>query len=93
MDEFGAAIEVREKERISENCTVGAYYFNSAKLYMELYGEFYKDNANLEKGEKYVAPLYNHLINNGGEVYISILESEKVHVLGTPEEVERFREY
>ena len=91
LDESGAAVEVREKERISENCTVGAYYFNSANLYRELYEEFYKDNTNLEKGEKYVAPLYNHLIHKGGKVYISILESEKVHVLGTPEEVECFK--
>ena len=93
LDESGAAVEVREKERISENCTVGAYYFESAKLYLELYEEFYKDNANLAKGEKYVAPLYNQLISKGGKVYISILESERVHVLGTPEEVEYFRKH
>lgn len=93
LDDSGAATEVREKERISENCTVGAYYFNSAKLYMELYEEFYKDNANLEKGEKYVAPLYNQLIHKGGKVYISVLGLEKVHVLGTPEEVEFFNSH
>lgn len=91
LNESGAAVNVREKERISDNCTVGAYYFKSAKLYMELYEEFYKDNANLEKGEKYVAPLYNQLIKNGGKVYISLLDESKVHVLGTPAEVKIFK--
>ena len=41
-------------------------------------------------GEKYIAPLYNYLIENGGEVYISNINPDKVHVLGTPEELEIF---
>ena len=33
LDSSGNAVEVREKMRISDNCTLGAYYFSSAKLY------------------------------------------------------------
>ena len=48
----------------------------------------------LEKGEKYVAPLYNYLIEKKGDVRISIVDFDKVHVLGTPEELESFlKEY
>lgn len=90
LNEKGDAIEVREKVRISDNCTLGAYYFKSCKLYEDLYQEYYSSDENLEKGEKYVAPLYNYLISKGGKVRISIVDFDKVHVLGTPEELEVF---
>lgn len=90
LDDSGKATEVREKERISDNCTLGAYYFKSCKLYEQLYREYYSDDSNLEKGEKYVAPLYNYLISKNGEIYISNVPYDKVHVLGTPEELEVF---
>lgn len=90
----GKAVEVREKERISEYCTLGAYYFNSCRLYEDLYQEYYSSSKNVEKGEKYVAPLYNYLISKGGDVYISNIPQNVIHVLGTPEELEVFlKEY
>lgn len=93
LDEKGNVIEVREKDRISDNCTLGAYYFSSAKLYKELYEEYYSDNSNLEKNEKYIAPLYNLMIIKGMKVNISIVDQNKVHVLGTPEELKYFIEH
>ena len=90
LDENGKAVEVREKQRISDNCTLGAYYFKTCGLYEELYQEYYTSDALLEKGEKYVAPLYNYLIEKGGDVRISIVDYDKVHVLGTPEELKIF---
>lgn len=92
LNEEERAVEVREKVRISDNCTLGAYYFKSCGLYEDLYQEYYSSNENLEKGEKYVAPLYNYLISKGGEVRISIVDYDKVHVLGTPEELNIFIE-
>lgn len=94
LDEAGNAVEVREKVRISDNCTLGAYYFKTCELYESLYQEYYSTEEKLEKGEKYVAPLYNYMIEKGMEVRISIIDYGKVHVLGTPEELEVFkREY
>ncbi len=92
LDEEGKAVDVKEKVRISDNCTLGAYYFKSCLLYEDLYKEYYSSNENLEKGEKYVAPLYNFLISKGGDVRISIVDFDKVHVLGTPEELNVFLE-
>ena len=91
LGEDGNAVEVREKSRISDNCTLGAYYFKTCGLYEDLYKEYYSSDEKLEKGEKYVAPLYNYLISKGKEVRISIVDYDKVHVLGTPEELEVFR--
>lgn len=90
LDESGKAVEIKEKCRISENCTLGAYYFKTCKLYEELYHEYYRKEENLVKGEKYVAPLYNFLLEKGGEIYISKINPDKVHVLGTPEELREF---
>ena len=92
LDEAGKVVEVREKVRISDNCTLGAYYFSSGALYEELYQEYYKGDEHLEKGEKYIAPLYNYLIEKGKEVYISVIDQDKIHVLGTPEELDYFKE-
>ncbi len=90
IDDDGNVIEVREKVRISNNCTLGAYYFSSAKLYENLYKEYYNDESKLEKNEKYIAPLYNYMIEKGMKVTISIIDANKVHVLGTPEELNAF---
>lgn len=91
LNEQGEAIEIREKKRISENCTVGAYYFRTTVLFSELYKELYIDNQYSEAGEQYVAPMYNLLLKKGGKIYISDIPSNKVHVLGTPEEYEEFK--
>jgi NDP-sugar pyrophosphorylase family protein len=90
LDHEGKAVEVKEKVRISKHCTLGAYYFSSCGLYEKLYKEYYIGSNNLVNGEKYIAPLYNYLISNSGEVYICDVEGDKVHVLGTPEELELF---
>ena len=55
-----------------------------------MYSEYYADAGHLEKNEKYVAPLYNYMIECGYEVTISIIDYNKVHVLGTPEELKIF---
>ena len=88
LDESGRAVEVREKVRISDNCSIGAYYFKSARLFEELYKKFYSENP--ASSEQYIAPIYNLLIKNGGDVRIQSIDSKFVHVLGTPEEIKIF---
>lgn len=93
LDEQDRVVEIREKQRISDHCTLGAYYFKTCGLYKKLYDEYYSEEKNLVKGEKYVAPLYDYLLSQGGEIYISDIAPERVHVLGTPEELEYFLEH
>lgn len=92
LDDKGRVVEIKEKKRISDHCTLGAYYFKTCGLYEDLYNEYYKysDKRELVNGEKYVAPLYDFLLSKGGEIYISDVPSDKVHVLGTPEELDLF---
>lgn len=88
-DENGVVVDVVEKKRISNNCSLGAYYFKSAKLYEEIYKEIY-NNVNNEKNEKYIAPMYKKMLDKGYKVTFSLIDKEVVHVLGTPEELNEF---
>ena len=89
-DEKGKVIDVREKVKISDNASVGAYYFRSAAEYIRRYEEYYKNDSNIEKGEKYIAPMYNQLIKENKDVRITTIPYEAVKCLGTPEELEIF---
>ena len=86
----GKVTEVCEKKRISSNCSLGAYYFSSTGLYKKIYDSFYKNGSNLVNNEKYIAPLYNYMIKLNYDVTISVVNSKKVHVLGTPNELNEF---
>lgn len=87
-DEFNRAVCITEKERISDNCSIGLYYFSSYSLFIEAYNEFYFGNRNNRYKEKYIAPIYNFLIEKQKEVYISNISAENVFIFGTPEELE-----
>jgi len=91
LDENGKVVEVKEKIRISDNASIGAYYFKNAKEYLDIFDEFYIQNDNLVKGEMYIAPMYNKLIEKNKLVTVLDVPSDEVHVLGTPEEVEVFK--
>ena len=86
----GKVIDVVEKVRISDNCSIGAYYFKSAKLFKDIYAEMY-ESKNLNK-EKYIAPMFKMMLEKGFKVTYSIVDKSKVHVLGTPEELKNFLE-
>ena len=89
-DKIGRVTEVREKVRISQHATLGLYWFSSFDLYEHAYRTHYADNSRLEKGEQYVAPLYNKLIADGRAVYIEDVPVSAVVPLGIPADVERF---
>tara|TARA_Y100000589_G_scaffold309467_1_gene327026 strand:+ start:719 stop:1471 length:753 start_codon:yes stop_codon:yes gene_type:complete len=77
------AILVKEKERISSNCSVGTYIFNDAELLYKLAKEYIKLNKN--NSEFYIAPFYQFAIDNNYDV--KICEAYDVKVYGTPTEL------
>lgn len=90
LDEGGRVVELREKTRISPHATVGLYWFRSAPAYADAYAAYFGAGGREEKGERYIAPLYNQLIARGGEVRIAQLGLDDVGLLGTPAQVEEF---
>ncbi len=90
-DEDGRVLEVREKERISDDATIGLYWFRSFGLYQQLYDDAVHAGRGVQAGERYIAPLYDDLARGGGAVYLERLPLETVVPLGTPADVEVFR--
>jgi hypothetical protein len=91
-DAAGRLVEMREKVRISDNATLGLYWFRSAGMFVDTYNRFFADGAGTEHGERYIAPMYNLLLERGELVTISRVAFEDVGMLGTPDQVAAFRE-
>lgn len=90
IDDDNEVVEVREKQRISKYCSIGAYYFKNCLLYQNAYSTLYLEKKCLECGEQYIAPLYNILVKCKKKIRIQLIDNQFVHVLGTPEEVHMF---
>lgn len=88
-DNLGNVIQVSEKIRISDFATIGFYYFKTWKLYKEVYGD-YKNNIIKNFKEAYIAPMYKGLIDKDMKIGIALIDKEKIHVLGTPEDIREF---
>ena len=82
----GEVIEVREKIPISNWASTGTYYFKKGKEYVELAEDDIKRKI-IEKGEFYIAPLYNKMIKKKKKV-INI-NIDKLLCFGTPEDLEK----
>jgi dTDP-glucose pyrophosphorylase len=91
-DAAGRVVEMREKVRISDNATLGLYWFRSAGLFVDTYHRFFADGAGAERGERYIAPMYNLLLERGELVTISHVALDDVGMLGTPDQVAAFRQ-
>ncbi|NBX67389.1 MAG: HAD family hydrolase [Proteobacteria bacterium] len=89
LNKMGRVVEVAEKVPISEHATVGIYYFKHAQDFID--GAFSMIKKDIRtKGEFYVCPVYNELISTNKRIKIFEIEKEKMHGLGTPEDLETF---
>lgn len=91
LNAAGQVVELREKQRISDHATIGFYWFSSAALYLDTYQRFFRRADALERGERYIAPMYNQLIEDQLPVEIEQLALADIGMLGTPEDVAAFR--
>ncbi len=86
-DMSGRVREVAEKRRISDLCSTGLYHFRRAGDFMAAYkATLTTAAAELQGGERYVAPLYNSLIRDGAEIRYDLILPEEVLFSGTPDE-------
>ena len=90
LDSSGLALRTAEKEVISQNAAVGVYYYKTGKSFVKYAEEMISKNIRT-KGEFYICPMYNLMIRDGSKV--GIKQVEKMHVLGTPAELEFFVEH
>lgn len=85
INEKGFATRTAEKQVISSDAAVGVYYFRSGNLFIE-YAEKLINQKIRTNNEFYLCPIYNLLIKDN--LKVSIKQVEKMHVLGTPKELE-----
>lgn len=87
-DENGYVTMVREKEVISNEATVGIYNYAKGSDFVKYAKQMIRKNIRVNS-EFYVAPVYNEMIEDGKKIVFKDV-GEKMHGLGTPEDLERF---
>lgn len=88
--ENNTVLKTTEKERISSLCSSGLYYFKKAVYFKEIFDIMQKEN-NLSKGEFYIAPMYNSLIQQKKNIQYYKISIDDVIFCGTPAEYEKIR--
>ncbi|EDO8279620.1 lipopolysaccharide biosynthesis protein, partial [Campylobacter jejuni] len=62
-------VEIKEKEAISEFATVGIYFFNKGKIFIESAIDMIIENDRVNN-EFYTCPVYNYAIKSGAKIGI-----------------------
>lgn len=86
-DEKGKVIKTAEKQRISNLCSSGLYYFKKAGDFKEVFLELQSKNQRI-KNEFYIAPMYNTLIQKGAFITYVKIDLNEIIFCGTPLEYE-----
>jgi len=89
VNEDGAVTEVAEKIPISDNATVGYYFWKHGSDFVKYAEEMIKKNIRVNN-EFYVCPVFNQAIEDGKQ--IKIFNVNKMWGLGTPEDLCYFLE-
>ena len=80
-----SVLRTTEKDRISNLCSNGLYYFKSSDLFKKIVEDKISNN-DFVKGELYVAPIYNELIRTNKIVKYNLTNKSLIKFCGTPEE-------
>ena len=83
-DENNLAVEIKEKEAISDFALVGVHYFKKAEFFINSYEEIFKNNIRT-KNEFYLSNVCNNLIKTNKVGHVLLEENEKYHSTGTPD--------
>lgn len=89
VDSTGFVTEVKEKEVISDNATVGVYYWKHGSDYVKYAEQMIAKNIRVNN-EFYVCPVFNQAIEDGKR--IKIFPIEKMWGIGTPEDLNYFHD-
>lgn len=82
-----SVLKTTEKERISDLCSDGLYFFRSKELFEKTFVDA-RENKRTVKNEYYIAPMYNELISKGLSIKYETIELSEIDFCGTPEEYE-----
>lgn len=86
-DDLGRVSEVAEKKPISDNATVGIYYWKKGSDFVKYAEQMIAKDIRVNN-EFYVCPVFNEAINDGKIVYA--LPIKKMWGIGTPEDLQNY---
>jgi HAD superfamily hydrolase (TIGR01509 family) len=89
LDDNGFIVEVAEKNPISDNATVGVYYWKHGSDYVK-YAKQMIDKNIRTNNEFYVCPVFNEAIEDNKKVRPKFIE--KMWGIGTPEDLNYYLE-
>jgi len=87
VDDQGFVSEVAEKKVISDNATVGLYYWAHGADYVNCAEQMIQKNIRVNN-EFYVCPVYNEAIQNGAKIRVKNVE--RMWSLGTPTDLDYY---
>lgn len=85
-------LRTTEKDKISDLCSDGLYYFRSVALYQQLFAQSCHQNLRV-KNEYYIAPMYNLLIGDDGLVKYELIGLDEIDFCGTPDEYQALQDH
>lgn len=89
LDEDGFICEVAEKNPISDNATVGVYYWKHGSDYVKYAKQMIEKNIRTNN-EFYVCPVFNEAIADGKKIRPKFID--KMWGIGTPEDLNYYLE-
>lgn len=87
LNDQDQVIRTTEKVRISDLCSDGLYYFKHISTFLKLV-ETALEQQDFVKGELYIAPLYNRMIENDSIINYDLIQESQISFCGTPNEYE-----
>ncbi len=90
LDDSGFVTKTAEKEVISNDAVGGFYYFRTGKMFVDYAEQMVKQESMKSKGEYYICPVFNLLIEDG--LKIGIDRNSRHDILGTPEDLSQYLE-
>ena len=90
VDDDGFVTEVAEKNPISDNATVGYYYWKRGSDFVKYAYQMIERDIRVN-GEFYVCPVFNEAIQDGKKIRIK--EVDAMWGLGTPEDLNYYLEH
>lgn len=88
-DKRGNVLEVAEKNVISDQATVGVYYFKKGSDFIKASFSMIEKNVRFNN-DFYVCPVYNEMILTGKKVINWEIKQSQMHGLGTPEDLNKY---
>lgn len=83
----GLVTQVKEKEAISSDATVGIYLFSKGRVYVSSAIQMIIENDRVNN-EFYTCPTYNYAIRNNKKIGIFDIPATAMHGIGTPDDLD-----